>query len=184
MSKYDLAFKLVVVKAYLAGKGGYQFLANKFGMPSQRPIERWVKVYNFFGESVLERKKSHTTYSVQFKLDALHYKISTGESYEDVAFKFGIHEPSIVANWMRVWQKEGIDGLSKSKGRPTMSKKKNKLNKSTKKLTREQELEQENELLRVELAYLKKLRASGVNIPSRLRKQNLESSTNYEENSD
>jgi len=182
MSKYDLAFKLAVVKAYLAGEGGYRFLANKFGMPSKSPIEKWVKVYNFFGESGLERRRSYKNYSVQFKLDALHYKLNTGESYYNVAFKFGIHEPSIMANWMSVWQKEGIDGLSKSKGRPTMSKKKNKLNKSTKQLTREQELEKENELLRAELAYLKKLRASGINIPSRLRKQNLESSTNYEEN--
>jgi len=184
MAKYDLAFKLAVVKAYLAGEGGYQFLANKFGIPSMGTVKKWVEVYSFFGESGLERRRSRKTYSIQFKLDALHYKVSTGESYHDVAFKFGIHEPSIIANWIRVWQKEGIDGLSKPKGRPTMSKKKSKLNKNTKKLTREQELEKENELLRVELAYLKKLRASGINIPSRLRKQNLESSTNYEENID
>src|SRR5699024_9590568 len=184
MSKYDLAFKLAVVKAYLAVEGGYKLLANKLGIPSKQSVEKWVKTYKSFGESGLERRKSHKTYSVQFKLDALHYKLSTGESYQDIALKFGIHEPSIVANWMRVWQKGGIDGLNKPKGRPTMSKKKNKLNKNTKKLTREQELEQENELLRAENAYVKKLRASGVNIPSRLRKQNLESSTNYEENSD
>jgi transposase len=71
---------------------------------------------------------------------------------------------------MRVWRKEGTIGLSKPKGRPTMSKKKSKQNIKSKKLTREQELEQENELLRAENAYLKKLRASGINIPSRLQK--------------
>jgi len=59
-----------------------------------------------------------------------------------------------------------------------MSKKKS--NKPKKKLTRERELEEEIELLRAENAYLKKLRALGIDIPSRLRKQNHESSRNSE----
>jgi len=53
-----------------------------------------------------------------------------------------------------------------------------------KKFTHERELERENELLRAELAYLKKLRALGIDIPSRLRKQNYESSRTSEKNSD
>lgn len=69
---------------------------------------------------------------------------------------------------MRIWNKEGIDGLSKPKGRPPMSKKK-KQKKNDNTLTRAQQLEREIELLRAENAYLKKLRASGINIPSRLR---------------
>lgn len=36
MAKYDLAFKLAVVKAYLAGEGGYKTIANKFGIPSKK----------------------------------------------------------------------------------------------------------------------------------------------------
>ena len=45
----------------------------------------------------------------------------------------------------------------------------NKNNKQEKKLTREQELEYENQLLKAELAFLKKLRASGMNVPERLK---------------
>ena len=170
MAKYDLAFKRAVVRAYLAGEGGYRALAKKFGISAKSMVERWVKSYKEFGESSLERKVSYKTYPVQFKLDALHYKLRTGESYQNVALKFGIHEPSIIANWMRVWQSEGMVGLSKAKGRPAMSKKQNKQGKKDKKLTKEQGLERENELLRAENAYLKKLRASGINIPNRLRK--------------
>ncbi|MDR4890051.1 hypothetical protein RGU12_21375 [Fredinandcohnia sp. QZ13] len=58
-----------------------------------------------------------------------------------------------------------------------------KKNKNEKKLTKEQQLLKEIELLSAENAYLKKLRASGVNIPSRLLKQNTGSSTNSEKNS-
>jgi len=117
-------------------------------------------------------------------MNALNYKLSTGESYQNVALKFGIHKPSIIANWMRLWKKEGINGLSKTKGRPTMSNKPKKQNQKIKKLTREQKLEREVELLRAENIYLKKLQASGINIPSRLRKQSHESSKNSEKSSD
>lgn len=184
MAKYDLAFKLAVVKAYLAGEGGYKTIANKFGIPSKKTVIKWVKAYQILGKSALERREDYKTYSVQFKLDVLHYKLRTDESYQDVALKFGIFEPSIVANWMRIWNKEGVNGLSKSRGRPPVSKKTEKQNKKDRKLTKEQKLERENELLRAENAYLKKLRASGINIPSRLRKQSQESSTNSEKSSD
>ena len=182
MAKYDLAFKLVTVHAYLNGEGGYSYLSKKFNIPSTSTLRKWVKVYKKYGQPGLERQFENKTYSVQFKLDALNYKLRTGESYQDVAIKFGMTNPSLLARWMYTWQKDDIEGLSKPKGRPSMSKNKN--NKPKKKLTREQELEKENELLRVENAYLKKLRALGIDIPSRLRKQNQESSRNSEKNSD
>lgn len=50
--------------------------------------------------------------------------------------------------------------------------------------THEQELEHENKLLRAELAFIKKLRALGINIPERLKNETPESSMNSEKNSD
>lgn len=64
-----------------------------------------------------------------------------------------------------------------------MTKKKKKIG-SKRPLTREQELERENELLRAELAFVKKLRALGMNIPDRLKSETPESSTHSERNSD
>ncbi|AST93627.1 hypothetical protein BC6307_21345 [Sutcliffiella cohnii] len=49
----------------------------------------------------------------------------------------------------------GLEGLNKQKGRPPMSKNKKK----QEEMTNEQRLERENELLRLEVEYLKKLRA-------------------------
>lgn len=51
-------------------------------------------------------------------------------------------------------------------------------------MTREQALERENELLRVELTFVKKLRALGMDIPERLRNEKHESSRNSEASSD
>lgn len=173
MSKYDEGFKQRVVDAYLSGEGGYALLAKKFGIRSKTNIRKWVSAFKQFGKQGLLSKKTKTTYPVQFKLEVLNYKLRTGDSFEEVALKFGIHEPPMISNWLGKWQIEGVGGLSKEKGRPTLSNKPKQKNVS-KKLTREQELEKEIELLRAENAFLKKLRASGVNIPNRLLKQNPE----------
>lgn len=182
MAKYDEEFKQKVVDAYLAGEGGYASLAKRFKVRSKTNIRKWVSAFKQFGKQGLLNKKANTTYPVQFKLDILNYKLRTGVSFEEVALKFGIHEPPMISNWLAKWQMEGIEGLSKPKGRPPLSNKSKKKN-TAKKLTREQQLEKEVELLRAENAFLKKLRASGINIPNRLLKQNPESSTNSEKNS-
>jgi len=168
MVKYDLAFKLKTVEAYLAGEGGYLTIAKKYGLRSKANLEKWVRLYLKYGIKGLERKSNNKKYPVQFKLDVIEYKLRTGESFNNIALHFDIPEPSLIYSWHKVWQVKGIDGLSKPKGRPSMSKKPKK--KTDKKLTKEQQLEKEIELLRAENAYLKKLRASGINIPNRLRK--------------
>jgi transposase len=180
--KYHEEFKQKVVDAYLAGEGGYSSLAIRFGIQSKTNIRKWVSAFQQFGKQGLAPKKSITNYPVQFKIDVLNYKVRTGDSLEEVARKFGITEPPMILNWLRKWQNEGIEGLSKSKGGSSLSNE-SKKNKNEKRLTKEQQLLKEIELLRAENAYLKKLRASGVNIPSRLLKQNPESSTNSEKNS-
>lgn len=183
MTKYDEDFKRRVVDAYLAGEGGYLLLAKRFGVKSKVNISNWVKAFKEFGEQGLLLKKTHATYPVQFKLDVLNYKLRTGDSSQEVALKFGINNPPMISSWLSKWQIEGIEGLSKEKGRPPLVNKP-KDNDTLKELTREQQLEKEVELLKVENAYLKKLRASGINIPNRLLKQNQESSVNSEKGSD
>lgn len=167
MAKYDTAFKLKVVEAYLAGKGGYRTIAKKYGIASSSNIVKWVQLYSKYGKKGLNKKK-YRKYPVQFKVNVIEYKLRIGEPFINVALNFDIPEPSLIHSWYKVWQSKGIDGLSKPKGRPSMSNKSKK--KPDKKLTKEQQLEKEIELLRAENAYLKKLRASGINIPNRLRK--------------
>lgn len=56
--------------------------------------------------------------------------------------------------------------LSKTKGRLPLKKKSTK---QENKLTKEQELEHEVELLKAELSFIKKLQALGMDIPERLK---------------
>ena len=161
MVKYSEEFKLQMVKEYVDGTLGYKLLARKYGLPSPTPIKRWVRAYQAFGQEGLQKKKTNQVYSVQFKVDVLHFMKQTGASYQDTAIEFEMNEPSIVARWNREFLAKGVKGLEeRAKGRPSMSKKpKQKPIKPEKTLSREEQLERENELLRLEVAYLKKLKA-------------------------
>ena len=160
MAKYGGKFKLMLVREYKEGKLGYNPLAEKYGMKSSSQLKRWVKVYEKFGAEGLMRKKQKETYSVQFKLDVLSFMKRTGSSETETALHFGLTNPPLIASWKKAFHEAGVEGLNKLKGRPPMSDKA-KNNKSTepKEMTYEQKLERENELLRLEVEYLKKLRA-------------------------
>jgi hypothetical protein len=84
-------------------------------------VRKWVDSFKKYEKDGLLRKSSYTTYLIQFKLDVLNYKLRTGESFREVALKFGIPEHSIIANWMKKWQNEGTEGFSKPKGHPSLT---------------------------------------------------------------
>ena len=161
MTKYSDEFKLKVVRAYLEGPLGYKSLAKTFTISSESQIRRWVRAYKEFGEAGLRRVSVKQVYSVKTKLDVLHFMKQTGSSYLDTAIQFNMNNPTLVANWNSKFLKEGIEGLKeKVKGRPPMSKNpKIKAVKQESTESREKQLEREIELLRLEVAYLKKLKA-------------------------
>ncbi|WP_338777480.1 helix-turn-helix domain-containing protein [Metabacillus sp. FJAT-52054] len=103
------------------------------------------------------KKNQKGSYSVQFKQYVLSFMKRTGLSVMDTALHFGITNPSLIASWKKAFNEGGAEALEKPKGRPPMSDKakKNKIT-NEKELTHEQRLERENELLRLEVEYLKK----------------------------
>jgi transposase len=162
MAKYSEKFKLMLVIEYQEGALGYNLLAKKYGMKSSTSIKEWVKIYEKFGAKGLLRKKNKEAYPVQFKLDVLRFMKRTGSSVMDTALQFGLTTPSIITSWKKTLLEDGAEALNRQKGRPPMSNKaKNKKSKHSeeKEMTYEQKLERENELLRLEVEYLKKLRA-------------------------
>ena len=161
MSKYSAKFKLHVVKEYLKGDLGYNVLSRKYGIPGSAQLERWVRAYQTFGIDGLNKKSKKQVYPVQFKLDVIEFIKRTGASYQETAIKFGIHNPTMITNWYKLFSTKGVEGLKdKPKGRSSMKKiSNNQPPKQEKILSRERQLEREIELLRLENAYLKKLNA-------------------------
>ncbi|MEQ3496400.1 transposase, partial [Enterococcus cecorum] len=94
MSKYSYEFKKQVVNAYLNGEGGYTYLANKFGIPSDNKVKLWVDNYNAFGDEGLKRSRKKDFYSFEKKLSIVELYLSSEISYQDLALQEGITNPS------------------------------------------------------------------------------------------
>ena len=96
----------------------------------------------------------------------------------------------MIASWNKKLLEGGAESLDKPKGRPAMSDKGKKNSQRSKQpvkdkeMTREQKLERENELLRLEVEYLKKLRAFQMNPEGYLEKHKQHYHSNSKKNSD
>lgn len=160
MSKYDEQFKLKVVKQYLAGQAGFKRVAQQHGL-NHAMVRRWVSVYRLHGKKALRKKSTH--YSAQFKLSVLQHMWRNKLSFNQTAAVFDIRSWANVGIWERQYHGGGLDALAP---RPRGRVKKMPQSPPSKPVeltpddqrTREQLLK-ENEYLRAELAYLKKLDA-------------------------
>lgn len=155
MAKFTVEKKLEAVKRYLNNEGGYGFLGEIYGT-THNTIKKWVLQYQYNGEEGLGN--NYTNYTVQFKLDVLNYMNEQGTSLYETAAIFNIPAPSIILDWKLKLETEGLDALKlKKKGRPPMKKEPKKSPQPTEGSL--EALQAENERLRMENAYLKKLNA-------------------------
>lgn len=191
MSKYSFEFKKQVVNAYLNGEGGYTYLANKFGIPSDNIVKLWVDNYNAFGDEGLKRSRKKDFYSFEKKLSIVELYLSSEISYQDLALQEGITNPSMIANWVSRFRAAGPDALRpRKKGRKktlntTNGNTQNKpVEESSVDTSAEHVKELEDELLklRIENAFLKELRRLRLEDEEKMRERH-SSSTVSDENS-
>ena len=161
MAKYSFDFKLKVVMDYLDGDGSKLYLCIKHGVSDESQVRKWINQYNQFGEEGLRKKISKTIYSGEFKLGVLQYRQINKLSYRETANYFNIYNSSMIANWQRIYNDKGFQGLDRSIGRPNILSDNNKKKNSLKISESEKEelirLRQENEFLKASLEYEKKL---------------------------
>lgn len=162
MAKYRKEFKLMLVNEYIEGKLSYRSLAEKYKIPPST-LSDWVKIYRHFGAHQLaNQQQDEKSYPIQFKLDVLHYMKRNSASVSNAALQFGIKNPSLISRWRKEFQEGNFEALNKRKGLPPMSdkaKKRKDKQQNNIETPSVKQLERENELLRLEVAYLKKLRA-------------------------
>ncbi|AJY07150.1 transcriptional regulator [Burkholderia vietnamiensis] len=160
MAKYDERFRLQVVREYLEGEASTRTLAARYGV-GRTVIRRWVASYREHGVAGLRRKVGQ--YDARFKLSVLQRMQRDGLSYGQTAAVFDIRSVGHVSTWERLYHEGGFDALSpRRRGRPrkmaTSLPPKPTEAGSPDERSRE-ELLKENEYLRAEVAYLKKLDA-------------------------
>lgn len=160
MTKYDEQLKLKLVRQYLDGVSGTRLLAAHYGV-SRSVLRRWVAAYEQHGRDGLRKKCSH--YDAQFKMSVLAHMWKKELSHQQVAAVFDIRNPGCLAKWERQYYDGGMDALApRPRGRPRAMNhpdhEKPTEPSAPDERTREQLLK-ENEYLRAEVAYLKKLDA-------------------------
>ncbi|MFW8052653.1 transposase, partial [Vagococcus fluvialis] len=110
MTKYNYTFKHKVVREYLNSDVSYSFLIKKYGIKSNSQIYNWLNSYREFGKDGLRLVKKNKTYSIQFKLNAIELYLTSKKSYQETANTLGMNNSSLIANWLRQFKEEGIDG--------------------------------------------------------------------------
>lgn len=159
MTKYSEQFKLAVVQQYMSGGGGYKAIAREYGLDFAM-VRRWVKWFQCHGTDGLKKKAAY--YTAEFKLSVLRAIWDNELSHRQAYTQFNIRSPGVISAWERAYQRSGIEGLhSRPRGRPkAMTTPKNKPVPPVEddKRTREELMAELNDL-RMENAYLKKLRA-------------------------
>lgn len=155
MSKYSYEFKLKVINDMLDNHIGTDRTSKKYGI-SHENLRRWFKRYELYGIEGLLMKKG--SYDGKFKQNVVEYMHNNHLSCSETALRFGIPQDATVGRWERIYYEEGPQALYEDRrGRiKNMSSKprKKKLSKEV-----EEDLIAENQRLRMENEYLKKLNA-------------------------
>ena len=194
MAKYSYELKKKIVEEYLSGKSSYLVLEDKYQIAYSQ-IRRWVNNYKHFGDEGLMRSRNKRAYSVEFKLEAITRYETSECSYQQLALELGLTNPSLIVNWRRKYQEEGIEGLRPHKrGRPVTkkndrnqapnpSKSSEDLDASTREAleNRIKELEAENRKLTIQKMFWEQLRSLEREEATNKRRR---SSPNSENNSD
>lgn len=161
MKVYDERFKLEIVQRYLAGMASFRTLANEHGV-GRTVIRGWVSRYQEHGADALRSKR--TQYSVEFKLSVLRRMKQEALSLTQVLALFDLRGGTgVVAKWQRQYDEGGPEALKpKPRGRPPKmmpTPKPPEAQPPADDASALEKLRKENEYLRAEVAYLKKLEA-------------------------
>lgn len=156
MGRYSVELKLEVIEAWKERVISLAEISSKYDI-SPQTLRRWVSEYNFQGVDKLIRKPVNKTYTGEFKQTVVEDMRKNGLSQSEVSRKYLIGRKQ-VQDWERIYLEEGQEGLYiERRGRVSKldcSKEKRALAKNV-----EEDLIAENQRLRMENEYLKKLNA-------------------------
>jgi len=159
-NKYNYELRLQCVELVLKGERSILDIARQKGVELSY-LRLWVRFYEKYGNAgLMPRVKQQ--YTPAFKQRVLDTIVKERLSLRAACVRFNILSTSVLLRWRKAYELKGYAGLiAQPKERPKKMKQpiKRKPRRSTKPLTREEELLKENEYLRAENELLKKLQA-------------------------
>src|SRR5258708_30786187 len=159
--KYSVRQKESVVRSILAGRQSITGAAQELGC-MRSAVKRWMVQYREHGVKGFSIRNG--SYEGAFKLMVVRYYLKKELSLNQTACHFNIPNESAIHRWLKRYERYGTEGLlKKSSGRKRspMAKKPRKKEPASSDPAAEKlaALQRENEYLRAENAFLKKLEA-------------------------
>ncbi len=156
-NKFSIEQKEKIVLEAQNQKDSINGIAKKYGT-CDRSISLWIECYKKYGVNGLSFRKK-MSYTTKFKKELIKKMIRDELSLHQASVQYLI-APSTLSKWRRMYKKNGEQAFieSKPRGRPPKMKKE-PINKQSCTISEKDKLLIENERLRAENDYLKKLHA-------------------------